>query len=195
MATRNSHRLCGAPHAVPVLTSAPVRAESPTCPGSSTQEGQIDASKTALLDYIYRSQLGCSAVVRTAFGERPITFADYTVRFGPVCRSWPDFLAKLTPPSIRLRGGRWRGLRTSCAMRFYQCMRTRTLRHLQRACRRLCSVLTPAPWSAARSVARIIAMQFFSPELDVQGQLARCLTCCVARRGGRQQQLRGFLHW
>ena len=46
---------------------------------TSTTNGECPPDKAALLDYIYRSQIGCEVGVRTAFGERLVTFADYTV--------------------------------------------------------------------------------------------------------------------
>ena len=46
--------------------------------GPTSANTQCDANKTALLSYIYKSQVGCRQRVSTAFGERLVTFADYT---------------------------------------------------------------------------------------------------------------------
>jgi len=59
-------------------------AEASTAGGSGAHgSGAANEDKAALLDYIYRSQIGCATSVRTAFGERRVTFADYTVRHAP----------------------------------------------------------------------------------------------------------------
>jgi len=54
-------------------------AESSTVGVGCGEGGQPGGDKPALMEYIYKSQIGSGVGVRTAFGERLVTFADYTV--------------------------------------------------------------------------------------------------------------------
>ena len=81
--------------------------------GGAGDGGRPNGDKPALLDYIYRSQIGSGASVRTAFGERLVTFADYTVSgsygYGMLRESKCEVASDwrlLTATVCRHRGGR-----------------------------------------------------------------------------------------
>ena len=65
--------------------------EASTAAGSGVHAGAADEDKAALLNYIYRSQIGCAISMRTAFGERRATFADYTAS-GRALEGIEDFI-------------------------------------------------------------------------------------------------------
>ena len=73
------------------LCTLDLASEVSTAACSGVHAGAADEDKAALLNYIYRSQIGCATSMRTAFGERRATFADYTAS-GRALEGIEDFI-------------------------------------------------------------------------------------------------------